>query len=433
MSWCGHLIHISLPMNSLLDLGLDATQLPSPQDVLFKDFQASLFPSLRSAQPLVNFNSYLKKHLSLLGSTGQVFNSSSCNVFLAQVTAHHFYLGIVFILSSIIALRLSYRIAHVLHLKAWDAQLSLNLAITASLSLAFAHHIYAIPIYPFCASDYPTVLCLFYHHMWVGGFLMIGAAAHASIFIITEHPSNSFYIVNHRDVLLGHLLWVTLALGLHSFRLYIHNDTLEAFGRQEDLFNDNAIQLKTCCWVQSFPYLSFDIKVLDRKVMKITQELGTADFIVHHIHAFTLHTTVLILCKGVLYSRNSRLVSDKFQLGFRYPCDGPGRGGTCQISPWDHISLAIFWMYNALSVVLFHFFWKMQSDVWGIYDISSQRLMHLTGGDLSVHSITINGWLRNFLWSQPAQVIQSYHTCISGYGFIFISAHFLWAFSLMFL
>ena len=167
--------------------------------------------------------------------------------------------------------------------------------------------------------------------------------------------------------------------------------------------------------------------------MKITQELGTADFLVHHIHAFTIHTTLLILSKGILYTRNSRLVSDKFQLGFRYPCDGPGRGGTCQISPWDHIFLAVFWMYNSLSVVLFHYFWKMQSDVWGIYNIPNQKIMHITSGDFSVNSSTMNGWLRNFLWSQPAQVIQSYRTSISGYGFIFISAHFLWAFSLMFL
>jgi photosystem I P700 chlorophyll a apoprotein A1 len=173
--------------------------------------------------------------------------------------------------------------------------------------------------------------------------------------------------------------------------------------------------------------------MLDKKVIKITQELGTADFLVHHIHAFTIHTTLLILSKGILYARNSRLVSDKFQLGFRYPCDGPGRGGTCQISPWDHISLAVFWMYNSLSVVLFHYFWKMQSDVWGIYNIPNQKIMHISGGDFSVNSSTIHGWLRNFLWSQPAQVIQSYRTSISGYGFIFISAHFLWAFSLMFL
>ena len=50
-------------------------------------------------------------------------------------------------------------------------------------------------------------------------------------------------------------------------------------------------------------------------------------------------------------------------------------------------------------------FWMMQSDVWGIYNVSNQKIMH-----------SINGWLRNFLWSQAAQVIQSYSTSISGYG-----------------
>ena len=76
--------------------------------------------------------------------------------------------------------------------------------------------------------------------MWVGGFLIIGAAAHASIFRIADN--NSLGILNHRDVILGHLLWVSIALGLHSFSLYIHNDTLQAFG--EDIFDDNSIQFK---------------------------------------------------------------------------------------------------------------------------------------------------------------------------------------------
>jgi hypothetical protein len=31
--------------------------------------------------------------------------------------------------------------------------------------------------------------------------------------------------------------------------------------------------------------------------------------------------------------------SDKANLGFRFPCDGPGRGGTCQSSSWDHVFL----------------------------------------------------------------------------------------------
>merc|ERR1719410_1904022 len=273
-------------------------------------------------------------------------------------------------------------------------------------------------------------------------------------------------ILNHRDVIIAHLIWVTVALGLHSFGLYIHNDTLQALGRPEDIFYDNSIQLKPvfATWVQSEQsagakvhtlsrIVSFDVEVLDGKVIRMTQELGTADFMVHHIHAFTIHTTLLILLKGVLYARNSRLVSDKLELGFRYPCDGPGRGGTCQISSWDHIYLAVFWMYNSLSVVLFHYFWKMQSDVWGVLTpkytkpalgtccmaakpalgACCQKIMHISGGDFSVNSGTINGWLRNFLWSQAAQVIQSYGTSISGYGLIFLGAHFIWAFSLMFL
>ena len=35
---------------------------------------------------------------------------------------------------------------------------------------------------------------------------------------------------------------------------------------------------------------------------------GTADLLVHHIHAFTIHVTALILVKGVLFARSSRLV-----------------------------------------------------------------------------------------------------------------------------
>ncbi|KAJ8422031.1 hypothetical protein Cgig2_012543 [Carnegiea gigantea] len=43
-------------------------------------------------------------------------------------------------------------------------------------------------------------------------------------------------------------------------------------------------------------------------------------------------TTVLILLKGVLFARSSHLISNKANLGFRFPCDGPGRGGICQVS-----------------------------------------------------------------------------------------------------
>jgi photosystem I P700 chlorophyll a apoprotein A1 len=132
-----------------------------------------------------------------------------------------------------------------------------------------------------------------------------------------------------------------------------------------------------------------------------------------------------------LYAQSSRLIADKFELGWRYPFDGPGRGGTCQVSPYDHLYLALFWMYNCLSVVLFHFYWKLQSDVWGVF--LEGRIEHVSGGYFSVNSITINGWPRNFLWFEATQVIQSYSTFISGYGLIFLISHLVWALALMFL
>uniref|UniRef100_A0A251SR83 Putative photosystem I PsaA/PsaB n=1 Tax=Helianthus annuus TaxID=4232 RepID=A0A251SR83_HELAN len=80
-------------------------------------------------------------------------------------------------------------------------------------------------------------------------------------------------------------------------------------------------------------------------------------------------------------------------------------------------------MYNSISVVIFHFSWKMQSDVWG--SISDQGVVtHITGGNFAQSSITINGWLRDFLWAQASQVIQSYGSSLSAYGLFFLGAYF---------
>ncbi|KAG4189216.1 hypothetical protein ERO13_A08G213450v2 [Gossypium hirsutum] len=64
----------------------------------------------------------------------------------------------------------------------WHAQLSLNLAMLGSLTIVVAHHMYSMPPYPYLATDYGTLLSLFTHHMWIGGFLIVGAAAHANHF-----------------------------------------------------------------------------------------------------------------------------------------------------------------------------------------------------------------------------------------------------------
>jgi photosystem I P700 chlorophyll a apoprotein A1 len=88
-------------------------------------------------------------------------------------------------------------------------------------------------------------------------------------------------------------------------------------------------------------------------------------------------------------------------------------------------------MYNSISIVIFHFSGKMQSDVWG--NLTAKGVSHITGGNFGLSANTVNGWLRDFLWAQASQVIQSYGSALSAYGLIFLGAHFIWAFSLMFL
>jgi len=477
LSWAGHQIHISLPINKLLDAGVAPQEIPLPHEFLVnRDLMAQLYPSFgKGLVPFFTLN--WSEYADFLTFKGGL-NPVTGGLWLSDTAHHHLALAVLFIVAGHMY-RTNWGIGHSMKeileahkgpftgeghkglyevlITSWHAQLSINLAMLGSLSIIIAHHMYAMPPYPYIATDYPTQLSLFTHHMWIGGFCVCGAAAHAGIFMVRDYnPAQNYNnlldrVIRHRDAIISHLNWICIFLGFHSFGLYIHNDTMRALGRTQDMFSDTAIQLKPVFaqWVQNIHTVApgnttpnalatasyafgGNVVSVGNKVAMMPISLGTADFMVHHIHAFTIHVTVLILLKGVLFSRNSRLIPDKANLGFRFPCDGPGRGGTCQSSAWDSVFLGLFWMYNCISVVIFHFSWKMQSDVWGTVQ-ADNTVTHITGGNFAQSSITINGWLRDFLWAQASQVIQSYGSSLSAYGLIFLGAHFIWAFSLMFL
>jgi photosystem I P700 chlorophyll a apoprotein A1 len=477
LSWAGHQIHIGNPINKLLDSGMDPKDLPDPHELLInREFIGTLYPSFKEGlAPFFSLNwSVYSDILTFKGG----LNPTTASLWLTDVAHHHLAIAVLFIIAGHMY-RTNFGIGHSMKeileahngpftgaghkglyevlTTSWHAQLAINLAMLGSLTIIIAHHMYAMPPYPYIAIDYPTQLSLFTHHMWIGAFCIVGGAAHGSIFMVRDYDATVNYnnlldrVIRHRDAIISHLNWVCIFLGTHSFGFYIHNDTMQALGRPQDMFSDKAISLQPIFaqWIQSVhtaapgttspnalataSYIfGGDAVTLGSKVALMPMNLGTADFMVHHIHAFTIHVTALILLKGVLYARNSRLIPDKSNLGFRFPCDGPGRGGTCQVSGWDHVFLGLFWMYNSISVVIFHFSWKMQSDIWG--SVTPQgAISHITGGNFAQGALTINGWLRDFLWSQASQVIQSYGSALSAYGLIFLGAHFIWAFSLMFL
>ncbi|KAG5570939.1 hypothetical protein H5410_060705 [Solanum commersonii] len=180
----------------------------------------------------------------------------------------------------------------------WHAQLYLNLAMLGYLTIVVAHHMYYMPPYPYRATDYGTQLSLFKHHMWIGGFLIVGVATHAAIFMVRDYDPTTQYndlldrVLRHRDAIISHLNWAYIFLGFHCF--------------------DTAIQLQPIFaqWIQNTHALSpgatapsvttntsltcgggGDLVAVGGKVALLPIPLGTDDFLVYHIHAFTIHVT----------------------------------------------------------------------------------------------------------------------------------------------
>ncbi|MFT0743240.1 MULTISPECIES: photosystem I core protein PsaA [unclassified Synechococcus] len=481
LAWAGHQIHVAIPINKMLDAGVPAAQIPLPHEFILKPaLMKEMFPSVdwglfSGVVPFFTLD--WGKYAEFLTFKGGLDPQTGA-LWLTDQAHHHLAIAVLFIVAGHMY-RTNWSIGHSIKeileahkgpftgeghkglyevlTSSWHAQLAINLAMVGSLSIIVAQHMYAMNPYPYMGIDYATQISLFTHHMWIGGIFIVGGAAHGAIYMVRDYDPavnrNNVLdrVIRHRDAIISHLNWVCLFLGFHAFGFYVHNDTMQALGRPQDMFSDTGIQLQPIFaqWIQSLhtkaiastapyvgasvsPIFGGDVVAVGGKVSMMPMVLGTADFMVHHIHAMTIHITVLILLKGVLFARSSRLIPDKAKLGFRFPCDGPGRGGTCQVSGWDHVFLGLFWMYNAISIVIFHFSWKMQSDIWGTVNPDG-TIEHITGGNFATSAININGWLRDFLWAQSVQVINSYGSELSAYGLLFLGAHFVWAFSLMFL
>lgn len=324
---------------------------------------------------------------------------------LTLTTLHHLSLGLIS-LTPTSPSHLHLKVYNTIHLDflqhtstSWHTQLSTYLTTLGSSSIASTHHL-LLSSHPHLSSTYPTHLSIFCHHQWIGSLLTLESSAHTSIQSLQHLPTPLTTILQHHHTIITHLTWLNISLSSHTLTPYLHNNTYNTLGRAEDIFHDNSTHLYpptntlSKCNNNPLGYEGHPIRIFRHEVSYLScldwlklaptgvntlfeargvtllftranpsQEIGTADFLVDHIHAFSLHLTVLIILKAISHTRTSRLISDKLDLGFHYPCDGPARGGTCQISPWDHLFLSPSWMYNLLDVLLFHYFWKMQSDI----------------------------------------------------------------------
>jgi photosystem I P700 chlorophyll a apoprotein A2 len=138
-----------------------------------------------------------------------------------------------------------------------------------------------------------------------------------------------------------------------------------------------------------------------------------------------LHVTTLILVKAALNGRSSKLFPDKVAFGYGFPCDGPGRGGTCDISAWDGFYQCFLWMLNTIGWTTFYWHWKhiaLWTDNLGLFQDSSTYLM---------------GWFRDYLWFKLTHLINGYNplgfNSLSVWAWTFLLGHLVWATGFMFL
>ena len=337
LAWAGHLVHVSLPVDILLRLGCDPLSLPEGGKTLDPAL-SSLLLSGGTFSDVFTLNwTGLTGLLTLFGG----LNPSTGSLWLTDIAHHHLAVAVTFLVAGhlyrtqfsvgtrLTSLLASHRATFV---NTWHAQLAINLGFLGTASIITGHLLTAFPAYPYLGLDGPAAISLFTHHAWFGGFFIVGSGAHAALFLVADYRAWSLpgleRLLAHRHSVVVHLNWVSIFLGFHAFGMYIHNDTLLALGRQSDQFGDTGIPFRPVIGLLGQALLGSEASVNGTIAYTGIRLTGTADLLVHHIHAFTIHVTALILVKGVLFARSSRLVVDKHVLGFRFPCDGPGRGGT---------------------------------------------------------------------------------------------------------
>ena len=481
LAWTGHLVHVAIPESRGVHVGWDnflsvpphpaglAPCFPGNWGVYAQspDTAGHVFGTAQGAGTAI---------LTFLGG----FHPQTESLWLTDMAHHHLAIAVLFIIAGHMY-RTNFGIGHSIkeilathnppkgtpfggllgegHKGLYDTinnslhfQLGLALASLGVITSLVAQHMYSMPPYAFIAKDYTTMAALYTHHQYIAGFLMVGAFAHGAIFFVRDYDPEAnknnvlARILDHKEAIISHLSWVSLFLGFHTLGIYVHNDVMQAFGTPEkqiliepvfaqfaqaangkalygfDVLLSNAASIPANTGAA---YLPGWLSAINSDSNSLFLTIGPGDFLVHHAIALGLHTTTLILVKGALDARGSKLMPDKKDFGYSFPCDGPGRGGTCDISAWDSFYLAMFWMLNTIGWVTFYWHWK-HLGVWQ--------------GNVSQFnetSVTIMGWLRDYLWLNSAQLINGYNPYgmnnISVWSWMFLFGHLVWATGFMFL
>jgi photosystem I P700 chlorophyll a apoprotein A2 len=484
LAWTGHLVHVAIPESRGQHVGWDNFLSVPPHPAGLAPFftgnwgvyaenpdtAGHVFGTAQGAGTAI---------LTFLGG----FHPQTESLWLTDIAHHHLAIAVLFIVAGHMY-RTNFGIGHSIkemcdskeffgkkvegpfnmpHQGIYETynnslhfQLGWHLAALGVITSLVAQHMYSLPPYAFLAQDFTTQAALYTHHQYIAGFIMVGAFAHGAIFLVRDYDPEQNKgnvldrVLQHKEAIISHLSWVSLFLGFHTLGLYVHNDVVVAFGTPEkqiliepvfaqfiqaahgkalygmDVLLSNPDSIAATAWPNyGNAWLPGWLDAINNGTNSLFLTIGPGDFLVHHAIALGLHTTTLILVKGALDARGSKLMPDKKDFGYAFPCDGPGRGGTCDISAWDAMYLSVFWMLNTIAWVTFYWHWK-HLGIWqgnvAQFNESSTYLM---------------GWFRDYLWLYSSQLINGYNPFgtnnLSIWAWIFLFGHLVWATSFMFL
>jgi photosystem I P700 chlorophyll a apoprotein A2 len=482
IAWAGHLVHVAIPEARGQHVGWDnfLSVLPHPAGLgpFFTGNWGVYAQNPDTAYQV--FGSAEGSGTAILTFLGG-FHPQTEALWLTDIAHHHLAIGCLFVIAGHMY-RTNFGIGHSIreileahnppkgtpgdlgagHKGLYDTinnslhfQLGLALASLGVVTSLVAQHMYSMPSYAFIAKDYTTQAALYTHHQYIAIFLMCGAFAHGAIFFIRDYDPEAnknnvlARMLEHKEAIISHLSWVSLFLGFHTLGLYVHNDVVVAFGTPEKqilvepvfaqfvqaasgkaIYGMNVLLSNPDSLVSNAPgpgavWLPGWLDGINAGTNSLFLQIGPGDFLVHHAIALGLHTTTLILVKGALDARGSKLMPDKKDFGYSFPCDGPGRGGTCDISAWDAFYLAVFWALNTVGWLTFYWHWKhlaiWQGNV-AQFNESSTYLM---------------GWFRDYLWLNSSQLINGYNPAgtnnLAVWAWMFLFGHLIWATGFMFL
>jgi hypothetical protein len=158
LGWAGHQIHISLPVNKLLDAGVDPKEIPLPHDlILNRQIMADLYPSF--AKGLAPFFTLQWNEYSDFLTFNGGLNPVTGGLWLSDTAHHHVAIAVLFLVAGHMY-RTNWGIGHSIkeileshkgpftgegHVglyeiltTSWHAQLAINLALFGSLSIIVA-------------------------------------------------------------------------------------------------------------------------------------------------------------------------------------------------------------------------------------------------------------------------------------------------------